>query len=160
MLSATRTIFRTEGGRSLYKGLSPTLLQIAPYSGLQFFFFTKLSQMAKKFLSPNSNDVDAKFLPFIGLMSGLIAKTITYPSDVVKKRLQVVGFGDARRDLGVTKNHRNMIKCIIDIKHTEGYKGFYKGFAPSVIKAMLTSSLLFYVYEISCRYMSSLNKRN
>lgn len=158
MLSATKTIFRAEGLRSFYKGLLPTLLQIAPYSGLQFFSYAKLSELTKKFLSSNPNEVDAKFLPLIGLLSGLTAKTITYPSDVVKKRLQIVGFGEARKDLGKTKNHVNMRNCIIEIAKSEGYRGFYKGFSPSVVKAMLTSSLLFYTYEISCRYLASLNQ--
>ena len=41
------TILKEEGPLTFYKGLLPTLIQIAPYSGLQFGFyaiFTKLWQ--------------------------------------------------------------------------------------------------------------------
>ncbi|CAD5118503.1 DgyrCDS7198 [Dimorphilus gyrociliatus] len=152
MLTATKTILEVEGWRSLYKGLSPTLLQIAPYSGLQFFSYTKFSQIAKKALSPNAKQLDSKFLPLVGLLSGLTAKTLTYPSDVVKKRLQVVGFGKARIGLGITKNHVNMRKCIIDIAKSEGYRGFYKGFTPSIFNRLsVVSPRLFSRYPIPQR---------
>ena len=39
MRHACSCIVKEEGPRALYKGLFPTLIQIAPYTGLQFGFY-------------------------------------------------------------------------------------------------------------------------
>lgn len=41
------SVFRNEGGLpGLYKGLTPTLLAMVPYSGLSFYFFERLKHLA------------------------------------------------------------------------------------------------------------------
>lgn len=49
-----RTMFKTESVKGFYRGLSPTLLQIAPHAGLQFFTYEFVKDV--KFLPANSED--------------------------------------------------------------------------------------------------------
>lgn len=51
MMDATRSIYTTEGPRALYKGLLPTLIQIVPYSGLQFGLYTFLVNIGEQMVS-------------------------------------------------------------------------------------------------------------
>nr|XP_039256665.1 mitochondrial thiamine pyrophosphate carrier-like [Styela clava] len=89
--SATRAAFfmvRQEGYFSLYRGLIPSLVQIVPFSAMQFgsrSFFEAV--WISHGLKPGN------FSEFIcGGCAGLLAKTFVYPLDVVKKRLQIQGF--------------------------------------------------------------------
>lgn len=121
---------RSEGVLTFYRGLSPTLIAVFPYAGLQFFFYN----VFKKLLAPppkagNSGgqwcleslshllpscqafrvwSCVAFYLPLQGSLrslicgsgAGMISKTITYPFDLFKKRLQVGGFDTARLQFG------------------------------------------------------------
>ncbi|XP_066188071.1 mitochondrial thiamine pyrophosphate carrier isoform X2 [Sylvia atricapilla] len=44
---AVVTMYQTEGPRTFYRGLTPTLVAIFPYAGLQFFFYNILQQVSK-----------------------------------------------------------------------------------------------------------------
>jgi len=70
---------------------------------------------------------------------------------VVKKRLQVQGFAEARKHFGETREHRGMLECCRTIWHAEGLRGFYKGLLPSVVKAAPTTAIIFVVYDWSMR---------
>ncbi len=127
---AVSTMCRTEGVLTFYRGLSPTLMAVFPYAGLQFFSYN----VFKNLLAPppksgksggqwRSNPrhllhhitptgevftVWSLVPPFQGNLrslvcgsgAGLISKTITYPFDLFKKRLQVAGFEAARVHFG------------------------------------------------------------
>lgn len=41
-LDAARTIVRAEGGRGLYRGLGPAMLQVAPLTGINFMAYNKM----------------------------------------------------------------------------------------------------------------------
>ncbi|XP_030818196.1 mitochondrial thiamine pyrophosphate carrier isoform X3 [Camarhynchus parvulus] len=44
---AVVTMYQTEGPWTFYRGLTPTLIAIFPYAGLQFFFYNILQQFSK-----------------------------------------------------------------------------------------------------------------
>ncbi|KAL2297694.1 hypothetical protein Nmel_016249 [Mimus melanotis] len=44
---AVVTMYQTEGPQTFYRGLTPTLVAIFPYAGLQFFFYNILQQFSK-----------------------------------------------------------------------------------------------------------------
>jgi hypothetical protein len=45
---AFSSMIRNEGFLSLYKGLTPNLIQIIPHTGMQFGFFRVLTQLYRK----------------------------------------------------------------------------------------------------------------
>jgi solute carrier family 25 phosphate transporter 23/24/25/41 len=79
-------MIKTEGALSLYKGWFATLMGIAPYVGLKMSCFDIL----KPFVIPDSNS------PFfstsnmlLGAAAGTFAATLTYPTDLIKRKLQL-----------------------------------------------------------------------
>lgn len=78
-----------EGALSLYRGLSATLLQIGPYTGCQFAIYKFLVQINSKPFE--SNNASVKSL-VCGAVAGAVAKTVVYPLDLGKKRMQLQGF--------------------------------------------------------------------
>ncbi|XP_010259669.1 PREDICTED: mitochondrial thiamine pyrophosphate carrier-like isoform X2 [Nelumbo nucifera] len=105
MRSAFVDIVRTRGFRGLYAGLSPTLVEIIPYAGLQFGTYDTFKQwiMAwKRFSSSHigSTQMDGSLSSFqlflCGLAASTCAKAVCHPLDVVKKRFQALMTQQAR----------------------------------------------------------------
>lgn len=148
-----------EGGwRIFYRGLTPTLAAIAPYSGLQFGFYTFFTEVMDSWVTKTDKD-GQRWVTWIGSLScgglaGLCSKTVIYPLDTVKKRLQVAGWEKGRTGMGETLKYGGMIQCIRDIRAREGVAGLFKGFVPGVVKAVSTTSLHFWFYEYVCYFIA------
>nr|XP_026689747.1 mitochondrial thiamine pyrophosphate carrier-like [Ciona intestinalis] len=139
--SAIKGMYVGEGLSSFFKGLTPALSQIIPYSGFTFCFNSLLQGLWRE-CSFNEGPVSHTIC---GGGAGLMSKCIVYPMDVVKKRLQVQGFSEATISEVVTYN--GFRDCISTIKKQEGVRGFYKGLHVAAIKSTCTSALIFLTYE-------------
>uniref|UniRef100_A0A3Q2CAU9 Mitochondrial thiamine pyrophosphate carrier n=1 Tax=Cyprinodon variegatus TaxID=28743 RepID=A0A3Q2CAU9_CYPVA len=184
---AVSTMWRTEGPLTFYRGLSPTLLAVFPYAGLQFFFYNVFKQL----LSPpvKSRDSGGNLRSLVcGSGAGMISKTLTYPFDLFKKRLQVGGFEKARAHFGevnsyaacfslmheVTpalcagvftcfcvqvRTYRGLMDCAVQIAKEEGIRGFFKGLSPSLLKAALSTGFTFFWYEFFLNIMKNTKEK-
>ena len=80
---------------------------------------------------------------------GGVGKTVVYPLDTIRKRLQVQGFEEGRRNLGATQKYNGMWHCITTMyKNENGMRSFYKGYTPGMAKAFLASGLYFSLFEL------------
>ncbi|CAH0398627.1 unnamed protein product [Chilo suppressalis] len=149
------TMIKTEGISSLYKGLFPTLGQIAPHAGVQFaiykLFTDNFLNRIAYFQRRNSvaGTVESTLLANLlaGSIAGFVAKTTIYPFDVVKKRLQIQGFQRHRESYGRQIYCRGFLNCIELTIVEEGFLALYKGYVPTILKAVLVSALHFAVYD-------------
>lgn len=82
-----------------------------------------------------------------GSAAGFIAKTIVYPFDLARKRLQIQGFQHGRKGFGKFFQCKGLLDCLRVTVKEEGVQGLFKGLVPSQIKAATTSALHFTVYE-------------
>ncbi|XP_075994895.1 mitochondrial thiamine pyrophosphate carrier [Genypterus blacodes] len=143
---AVSTMCRTEGPSTFYRGLIPTLLAVFPYAGLQFFFYNVFKNIMAPPLKGEKSGGNLRSLA-CGSGAGIISKTITYPFDLFKKRLQVGGFEAARAQFGQVRNYRGLVDCVVQIAKEEGPRGFFKGLSPSLVKAALSTGFTFFWYE-------------
>ncbi|NXY83436.1 TPC protein, partial [Alcedo cyanopectus] len=149
-------MYQTEGPRAFYRGLSPTIVAIFPYAGLQFSFYNVLQQFSEWVIpAEEKRGGNVKSL-VCGSCAGIISKTLTYPFDVFKKRLQVGGFEQARATFGQVRMYRGLLDCIRQIMREEGLGGFFKGLSPSLLKAAVSTGLVFFWYELFCSLLCSL----
>ncbi|XVE65630.1 hypothetical protein DITRI_Ditri08aG0015600 [Diplodiscus trichospermus] len=166
MRSALFDLIRTGGFRGLYARLSPTLVEIIPYAGLQFGTYDTFKRwtMAWNRLrsSPTSPIVDdslSSFQLFIcGLAAGTCAKLVCHPFDVVKKRFQIEGL-QRHPKYGARVEHyayRNMFDALFRILQSEGCNGLYKGIVPSTIKAAPAGAVTFVAYEFTSDWLESI----
>lgn len=76
------------GVRGLFRGISPTLLGILPYSGIAF----SLNEQGKrKIQSLTQRELTTMERMQCGAFAGLIAQTATYPIEVTRRRMQTLG---------------------------------------------------------------------
>lgn len=83
----------------------------------------------------------------MGALTGLSARSIVYPLDVVKKRLQIQGFEHHHQTYGRHFVCTGFIHCIVSTVQREGAIGLFKGMAPSILKAVVTTALNFGIYD-------------
>ena len=79
MFNAMSSIFRQNGFFALYKGLSATLMGIAPYVAINFTTFDTLK---RHFLPDRKDPMFDAWNLLLGAASGATAATITYPTGV------------------------------------------------------------------------------
>ncbi|KAF7992602.1 hypothetical protein HCN44_004946 [Aphidius gifuensis] len=147
-LSAYITMLKNESTKSLFRGLSPTLIQIAPHTGLQFFLYNLLTNICESFHNENDDNTKKILISMIaGSLSGLLSKTAIYPFDLARKRLQIQGFENGRIGFGKFFTCHSLIDCLIKTFKDEGITGLFKGLLPSQIKAASSTALHFTFYE-------------
>ncbi|KAM7069074.1 mitochondrial thiamine pyrophosphate carrier isoform 2-T2 [Molossus nigricans] len=93
-----------------------------------------------------------------GSGAGVISKTLTYPLDLFKKRLQVGGFEQARVTFGQVRSYQGLLDCARQVLREEGVPGFFKGLSPSLLKAALSTGFVFFWYEFFCNLFHHMKK--
>jgi len=79
----------TKGGaRGLFRGITPTMLGILPYSGIAFAINEQTKRQIYKLKRRDPNTIEKVQC---GAISGLIAQSITYPLEVTRRRMQTIG---------------------------------------------------------------------
>jgi len=139
MIGMTIRIYKEEGGaRGLYRGINPTIIGVAPYVGLNFAIY----EFLRKLISPRDGGQPSAIRKlFCGGLSGAVSQTITYPLDVLRRRMQVTGL----KSLGY--EYKNTFSAIQSIIKNEGYLGFYKGLIPNLLKVSPSIGVSFVTYE-------------
>ncbi|KAF8305976.1 mitochondrial carrier [Clavulina sp. PMI_390] len=132
-------IYVEEGGvRALYRGIVPTAVGVAPYVGINFAAYEWL----RGIITPPGRDHAAWEKLLCGAMAGTISQTLTYPFDVLRRKMQVSGL----KSLGDGKPI-GAFKVINKMWSSEGVRGFYRGLWPNLLKVAPSIATSFYVYE-------------
>lgn len=82
-----------------------------------------------------------------GALSGALARSLTAPLDRVKILLQVRG-GMDRGPLGVAAARGRFLQSLAAIGREEGFRGYWKGNIPQVLKVIPHSATQLYSYEL------------
>ncbi|PCH43717.1 mitochondrial carrier [Wolfiporia cocos MD-104 SS10] len=134
----TQKVIREEGGvRALYRGIVATAVGVAPYVGINFAAYEALRGAITP---PGKSSVPRKLL--CGALAGSISQTLTYPFDVLRRKMQVVGMGA----LGV--RYTGAFDALIGILRTEGPRGLYRGLWPNLLKVAPSIATSFFTYEL------------
>ena len=78
-----------EGGiRAVYRGIVPTLIGVIPYGGIAF----TTNAAGKRFVRDTTQAEPKTWHKLVcGAIAGLVAQSITYPLEVVRRRMQTTG---------------------------------------------------------------------
>ncbi|XP_005998293.1 mitochondrial thiamine pyrophosphate carrier [Latimeria chalumnae] len=155
---AVVSIYRNEGPLAFYRGLIPTLIAVFPYAGLQFSSYNLFQQLFSWIVPQNEARAGNLKNLVCGSCAGVISKTLTYPFDLFKKRLQVGGFEQARAAFGQVRTYKGFVNCVTQISKEEGLQGFFKGLSPSLVKAAFSTGFTFFWYELFCCAYCKINE--
>jgi solute carrier family 25 phosphate transporter 23/24/25/41 len=152
-------VTRQEGIMTLYRGLWPSIVGVVPYVGIDFAAYETLKQYTPK--GPDGSVSSLNTL-FNGALAGTLAQTgmfyslfrtaaderlttplVSYPLDLVRRKMQVQGFQGANKD----EMYNGMLDAFKKIWRREGIKGFYRGLAPNYLKVVPAISVSFWTFE-------------
>ena len=86
--SCGKHIYRKDGFFGLYRGWFATMIGITPYIAFKMCSF----DMLKGFFLPSRNDPYFNLINLgLGATAGTIAVTLTYPTDLVRRKMQMSG---------------------------------------------------------------------
>ena len=131
---AFRHVWQEGGVRALFKGFIPTMLSVSPFIAINFASFDLLKQRV-----PVHSNVNILLL---GAASGLLAQSVCYPLDTVRRRQQMKG----RHYDGVVDAFRQIVKA-------EGVRGLYRGMVPNAVKVVPNNAIRFVVFEAVKKHM-------
>ncbi|XP_024934998.3 mitochondrial adenine nucleotide transporter ADNT1 [Ziziphus jujuba] len=153
---ALTTVLREEGPRSLYKGWLPSVIGVVPYVGLNFAVYESLKEYlikAKPLGLVEDNDLSVITRLACGAAAGTVGQTVAYPLDVIRRRMQMVGWKDAASVItgdGRSKaplEYNGMIDAFRKTVRHEGFGALYKGLIPNSVKVVPSIAIAFVTYE-------------
>ncbi|TFK94621.1 mitochondrial carrier [Polyporus arcularius HHB13444] len=138
MWGMTMRVMREEGGFwALYRGLVPTAMGVAPYVGINFAAYEALRGIITP---PGKSGVHRKLL--CGALAGSVSQTLTYPFDVLRRKMQVAGMG------ALGQKYNGALDALQSILRTEGIQGLYRGLWPNLLKVAPSIATSFFTYEL------------
>ncbi|KAF9671795.1 hypothetical protein SADUNF_Sadunf12G0085700 [Salix dunnii] len=135
----TKDIWIQEGPRAFYKGIVPSLLGIIPYAGIDLAAYETLKDMSKTYMLHDSEPGPLVQL-CCGTISGALGATCVYPLQVIRTRMQAQPPSNAAP-------YKGMSDVFWRTFQNEGYRGFYKGIFPNLLKVVPAASITYMVYE-------------
>ncbi|GIL48205.1 hypothetical protein Vafri_4889 [Volvox africanus] len=151
-LDAMIRIGREEGLRGYYKGLGPSLVLQTMHGAVQFAVYDELKYFASR-LGRSAEETDRQLgsgeLSLFAASSKLTASVTTYPSQVVRSRLQ------QRMDDGRTLVYSSASQVVRLTWQREGLRGFYKGLGPALLRVMPQSAVTLVAYEHILRLLDA-----
>jgi len=135
-----------QGG--LFQGLFPTMMGIIPYAGTCWMVKQQLHEFVPSVIGRKTTVFENLFL---NSCAGLSAQFVTYPLDIVRRRMQLVVVKSG-------EEKPTIIKLIKDLIAKEGLRGLAKGFSLNIIKGPITLSLSLTTYDIMMDYLKKIHR--
>ncbi|PON44301.1 Mitochondrial carrier protein [Parasponia andersonii] len=153
---ALSTVLREEGFRALYKGWLPSVIGVVPYVGLNFAVYESLKDWlikTKPFGVVEDSELSVMTRLACGAAAGTVGQTVAYPLDVIRRRMQMVGWKDAASVVagegkGKTPlEYTGMVDAFTKTVRHEGFGALYKGLVPNSVKVVPSIAIAFVTYE-------------
>ncbi|XP_075759645.1 solute carrier family 25 member 36-like [Pelodiscus sinensis] len=135
VLQLMRAILEKEGIRSLFRGLGPNLVGVAPSRAIYFAAYAGAKEKLNVVFVPESKKVHM----LSAVCAGVTSATLTNPIWLVKTRMQL----EARAR---EEKHSNALQCAMRVYRMEGLRGFYRGISASYAGVSETV-IHFVIYE-------------
>ncbi|XP_041004963.1 adenine nucleotide transporter BT1, chloroplastic/mitochondrial-like [Juglans microcarpa x Juglans regia] len=144
LLDALFKIVKEEGPAELYRGLTPSVIGVIPYTAANYFAYDTLRKAYKKAFK--KEEIGSIMTLLIGSASGAISSTATFPLEVARRHMQAAGAINGRQ-------YQSMLHALLSILEHEGLRGLYRGLGPSCMKLVPAAGISFMCYEACKRLL-------
>eukprot|EP00732_Lithocolla_globosa_P005888 Lithocolla_globosa_v1_NODE_6424_length_1090_cov_2.584541.p1 type:complete len:285 gc:universal NODE_6424_length_1090_cov_2.584541:197-1051(+) len=132
-LQVISSIIKSEGITAFFSGVIPSLILVSN-PAIMYVVAEQLKTRLIAMRSPNPlSDIDFFIL---GLLSKLVASTVTYPYIFAKTQLQA-------------KKGKNTMEIISRVTKEEGLLGLFRGYRPRILSSVLTAAIFCFLVFFS-----------
>ncbi len=118
----------------MWRGLTPTLLRDAPFSGLYLMFYRFLLHR----MAISEEERAAATRALCGMLAGALACLMTHPFDALKTAVQ----------LYPDKFHtRSIVEAAVVLHRERGAGAFFRGFVPRALRRTLSAALSWALFD-------------
>ncbi|KAF9160094.1 Mitochondrial carrier protein ymc2 [Actinomortierella ambigua] len=147
-VDAVQKIYREHGLRGIYKGQAVTMVREFQGYGAYFAAYEYLVQRAMRLENKERSELSTLKVVAYGACAGYAMWTTVYPIDVIKSKLQTDGFTSS------TRQYSSALDCARKTFAKEGVAGFFKGFAPCILRAAPANAMTFLGFEMAMRVLN------
>ncbi|XP_021284397.1 probable mitochondrial adenine nucleotide transporter BTL3 [Herrania umbratica] len=154
VIGAFRHMIQTEGFFSLYKGLVPSIVSMAPSAAVFYGVYDMLksaylhspegrkriqnmSQLGQELNALDQLELGPVRTLLYGAIAGACAEVATYPFEVVRRQLQ----------LQVQASRMDALATGVRIIEQGGVPALYAGLIPSLLQVLPSAAISYFVYE-------------
>ena len=166
-MTSTMKIIQTEGVRTLYRGLAPTLWRDVPFSAMYWLCIEEMRVTWRVWGGGARTNVSEQFgQSFVnGFIAGTISACCTTPFDVVKTRQQAamaVGTTNNCQHNGASPLRRQpkqlgTWRALRQVAKTEGVAGLWRGNWARTVKVAPSCAIMISSYEVGKRILLAEN---
>jgi len=127
-----------DGFGALYRGIFPSLLGIFPFAAIDLGVYDILKRQYS--IKNKNKEPTILVLLACGATSSTCGQLVSYPLDLVRRRLQIQGMAGQAVYSG-------MIDAFKTIVRNEGWRGLYGGMIPNILKVVPAVSISYVTYE-------------
>uniref|UniRef100_A0A8C2Z3U5 Solute carrier family 25 member 33 n=1 Tax=Cyclopterus lumpus TaxID=8103 RepID=A0A8C2Z3U5_CYCLU len=138
LLQVLRSILEKEGPRSLFRGLGPNLVGVAPSRAIYFAAYSKSKETFNGVFVPNSGVVHMSSAGLAGEQSAVKCNAIQVSAQILLAR------GEKKM---------NALQCARYVYKTEGIRGFYRGLTASYA-GISETMICFLIYETLKKHLA------
>lgn len=143
-------IYKEEGVKGFYRGLTPALLKATFTSGIYFSIMRKIEYYLKH-VNNNYNFIGDNNVYFISsAVARSMSSFIINPITLIKTRAEVIG----------NKEFESVFKGIVSIYKKEGFRAYFNGGFAIIIRDFPFGGIFNLVYEYLNKRTESLNTNN
>ncbi|KAL5361353.1 mitochondrial carrier domain-containing protein [Aspergillus floccosus] len=140
LTNAFSTIYRIEGWRTLWKGVSSVIVGAGPAHAVYFGTYEFVKDLA-------GGNVDDGHHPLAAALSGasatIASDALMNPFDVIKQRMQVHG-----------SVHKTLLQCARSVYKAEGLQAFYVSYPTTLCMTVPFTATQFVAYESISKVMN------
>ncbi|XP_057289735.1 calcium-binding mitochondrial carrier protein SCaMC-2-A-like [Hydractinia symbiolongicarpus] len=134
-----RTVMKTDGIRGFYRGMTPALLGMIPYAGIDLCIY---ETMKNNWINSYSGERKPNCFVYClsAFTSATIAQSASYPLGLVRTKLQAHSSSINAAPVGMVQMFKSIVK-------EQGYSGLYRGIVPSYLKVLPSVTITYIMYE-------------
>lgn len=140
IINKIKTIYMKGGLKAFYSGLTPWLLGVMPSGSMNVMFYNLIRRITTN-VEDKKNAKLGKFA-LLGGMAAFITNSIVYPLNVITSKFIVLN-----RNIKEKKDKLNTKKVIKQMFTEKGWKGFFVGYTPAILRVTIGQAINFGIYE-------------
>ncbi|KAI7905752.1 mitochondrial carrier domain-containing protein [Cokeromyces recurvatus] len=143
-IDCLKKLYGTGGISYCFKGMIPTMLRelsFGPYFLTYEFICRALTPASELKNGHVDHELTGPKIILAGGSAGIIAWCSTYFADVVKTRVQTE-----------PERYKGFMDCIIRSYRTEGWRIFFRGLTPTILRAFPSNAATFFAYTWTMKF--------